>query len=241
MVTHVTTSAQDTRPGQVRDLRRFWRITLAVILPLGPLYVVAARGLLPYWTDQDTPTMVENSVAHLGALGALNWLGLLGYPLLLVSVMGLAWVTRRAAPALATVGGVLSFLAFVLINASGNLDYLIYIMGREGYSSEQITTLVDQNASHPIAVIGGITFVVGHIVGMILLAIAARRARLLPLWAAVGLAVSQPIHLVAAVIIPSKLLDVTAGWGLTTLGFAMVAWSVLKQSDDEFDLPPSRV
>jgi hypothetical protein len=51
--------------------------------------------------------------------------------------------------------------------------------------------------------------------------------------------VSQPIHLVAAIIVPSRLLDVTLGWGMTTVGFALVSLALLRMDDDDFDLPPN--
>jgi hypothetical protein len=66
------------------------------------------------------------------------------------------------------------------------------------------------------------------------------RAGVVPLWAGVAIAVSQPFHLVSAVIVPSRLMDLTLGWGLTTIGFAMVALAVLRTPDDAWDLPPAR-
>ncbi|MDD0858537.1 hypothetical protein NHF46_13645 [Arthrobacter alpinus] len=41
-----------TAAPPVRDLRRFWRIGAAVLIPLGPLGVTIGRGIMPYWTDQ---------------------------------------------------------------------------------------------------------------------------------------------------------------------------------------------
>lgn len=49
---------------------------------------------------------------------------------------------------------------------------------------------------------------------------------------------SQPIHLVAAVILPGVALDVLAGWGLTAVGYALVSVAVLRTPDAEWDLPP---
>jgi len=46
---------------------------------------------------------------------------------------------------------------------------------------------------------------------------------------------------VSAVILPSRLLDVTLGWGLTAGCCAMVGVAVLRMRDDDFDLPPQAV
>ena len=67
------------------------------------------------------------------------------------------------------------------------------------------------------------------------LGIALAKSGVVARWVGAALAVSQPIQLVSAIILPSKLLDVTLGWGLTAVGFALVSVAVLRMSDDEFD------
>jgi uncharacterized membrane protein YdfJ with MMPL/SSD domain len=63
-------------------------------------------------------------------------------------------------------------------------------------------------------------WVIGHILGTVLLGVALWRT--IPVWAALALIVSQPLHLVAAVIVPNHLLDGLA-WLLTAVGFAVTA------------------
>jgi hypothetical protein len=57
----------------------------------------------------------------------------------------------------------------------------------------------------------GLIFVAGHLLGTIVVGVAALRARALPVWIAVGLAVSQPIHL-TSVLTGIRELDLV-GWG----------------------------
>jgi hypothetical protein len=73
-------------------------------------------------------------------------------------------------------------------------------------------------------------FVLGHIVGLALLGVALWRGRVLPAWAALTIAFSQPLHLVFAVIAPVHPLDALA-WGLTAVGFAAAAVAILRQPD----------
>lgn len=221
-----------------RDLRRLWRVLLAVVLPIGPLGVTILRGIMPYWTSDDVPTMVEKSLTNLGALEATSWLGLVSTPPLLASVLVLGHLARRGAPVLAALGAGIAFLSFLSFSLAGNTDLLVLTLGRAGTDASTITEIVEVSLDHPIAIISIVTFVVGHIVGMILLAVALRKARVIPRWAALALGVSQPVHLVAAVILPSRALDVVAGWGLTTVGFAMVSVALLRTVDEEWDLPP---
>ena len=78
----------------------------------------------------------------------------------------------------------------------------------------------DAVAAHPTASIALLTFVVGHILGAVLLGVALWRA--IPRWAAVALIVSQPLHFVFAVVTTNHLLDAVA-WSLTAVGFAAAA------------------
>lgn len=210
-------------PTAVRDHRAPWRILVAVALPIGPLLVTITRGIMPYWTTDDTQTMVAKALAHPGAMQAMAWLGLVMLPALVISVLAIGYLARRGSPVLATLGATISFLAYVDWGAAGNPDFLVLAAGQKGFDAATITRFVEATANHPVANVAGFGWVIGHILGMVLLGIALLRARAVPKWVAYALMVSQPMHLVAAVIIPSRLLDVTLGWGLTTVAFTAVA------------------
>lgn len=92
---------------------------------------------------------------------------------------------------------------------------------------------------HPTSNVAAGLFVLGHVLGTVLLGIAMWRSRAVPWWAAVLTIVSQPLHFVAAVIVVSPSLDLIA-WGMNFVGFAAAAVAILRLSDDEWDLPPQR-
>jgi hypothetical protein len=71
----------------------------------------------------------------------------------------------------------------------------------------------------PMATATGV-FLIAHILGPILLAVALRTV--IPARAALALAVSQPLHLIFAVFVPNHLLDAGA-WLLTAIGLAAAA------------------
>jgi hypothetical protein len=54
-----------------------------------------------------------------------------------------------------------------------------------------------------------------------------------PRWAALAVAISQPLHFVAAVVVGSHGLDLVA-WGLNAVGFAVVAITILRMSDEQW-------
>jgi hypothetical protein len=232
------TLASPTTTRHPRDLRTLWRVLIAIVLPIGPIMVVLTRGIMPYWTNDDTPTMVARSLADPGAMNTMAWIGLFIIPPLVASLIAIGYLARRGAPVLATLGATLSFLAYTNWSTGGNADLLVTAAGDKGIDQATIVTIVDATMNHPAAALSSFGWVIGHILGAVLLGFALLRARAVPTWAAIAMIVSQPIHLVAAVIVPSRLLDLTLGWGLTAVAFTVVAVTILRTPNDKWDLPP---
>lgn len=86
---------------------------------------------------------------------------------------------------------------------------------------------------HPGILVAGVIFVIGHVIGTVLLGCALLRGTTIPRWAAIVLIVSQPLHFVAAVILSSNELDLVA-WGLNAVGFGAVAVAMLRMTDEEW-------
>jgi hypothetical protein len=192
---------------------------------------------MPYWTNDDTRTIIATSLAHPDTVTIMGWLGLFVLPPLVISMLAIGYLARRGSPVLATLGTAISFVAYVNSSVAGNTDLLVYSAGQQGFDQESIFRLVDATENNVFATISGFGWVIGHILGMVLLGIALLRARAVPRWVAVALMVSQPMHLVSAIIIPSRLLDVTLGWGLTTVAFTAVAVTILRTHNENWDLP----
>ncbi|WP_109508117.1 DUF4386 family protein [Nocardioides speluncae] len=235
----MTTTAPAAARADVRDLRRTWRVLLACLLPIGPLGVLITRAAMPYWTDQDEATMVANIADSPGRSEVMIWAFGLTFPALVLGPLVVGYLARRGAPRLATWGAALSFLGFVMAGAIGSTDLLTHVMAQDGYDAATVVDVTKLTMAHPFAVLGIGVFIIGHIVGMILLGIAVAKAGVVARWVGIALAVSQPFHLVSAVILPSRILDLTLGWGLTTLAFVMIARALLRMSDDEFDPRPA--
>jgi putative effector of murein hydrolase LrgA (UPF0299 family) len=233
-------AARPRTRGTPRDLRRLWRATLAAVLPLGPLAVAVAFWLRPFSLSDDPIVIVEKILASPWT-DLLLWLGFVAPALLLVGAITAGHLARRGAPVLATVATTINVLAFGLMaGAVASSDLLIVAGGRAGIDPATIVTITSAIENSPVTAAALGVWVPGHILGMVLLAIALRRARVLPTWAAVVLGISQPIHFVAFVVLQNQSVDAVAGWGFTALGFAAVAVALLRIRDDEWDLPPAR-
>jgi hypothetical protein len=228
-------------PRAVRDMRRTWRVAAAVSIVAAPLLVTVLRAVMPYWTDGDQAEIVAGIAGSPGRAAAVNWLGLLAYPALLLLPLAVGFAIRRRVPVLATVSAGVLFLALSLGAVVGAQDVLVDALARDGgYTPAQITEISTVFTEAPVGIAGLIAFVLGHLVGMALLGVAVVRARLVPLWVGAAIVLSQPVHVISSVVLPSRLLDIVAGWGLTTVGFAFVALAVLRMSDEEWDPLPAR-
>ena len=228
------TTAVSTR----RVMRRTWRILAAVVIPLGPLAVTFMRWVMPYWTDQTPDEAVPVMADNLGGMATLNWLSVFGYPFMLLGALALGFALRRRVPVLATGGSGVLFMAYSLGAMVGASDVVAEAMLRAGYDDATVVDVTTLVMEHPTGLVGILAFVFGHLLGLILLGIAVIRSGLVHWWVGALIVVAQPVHVISAVVLPSRALDVVGGWGATTLGFAVVAFAVLRMSDDEWDAPP---
>jgi len=240
--------AVETLPAGVRAIqergrrwRSFWRWTAAIALPIGPLSILVGRTMLPYWTDDPPAEIAAAVIENRGLMEFIGWLGLIAAPAMLLGALTLGYVARRGSPLLATLGAGLTFVAFANWSAAGNSDLLAQTMADAGYDVSDITRLGTALSESAIGSFTGMFWVVGHILGMVLLGVALGRAHVVNWWVAGALIISQPMHLVSAIILPSRWLDATAGWGFTTLAFVVVAVVVARMPDDEWDPWPAAV
>jgi hypothetical protein len=196
------------------------RRLLVPVLLAGPLAVGLLRYVLPYKTTDSSEQIVAAVYANVGHQNAVLWLGMIAILTLVPGVIVVLWQTRLLAPKLTRVSAALVIPAYLCLGAVMSEDVLVAAAQKSGLSPSQAAGLI--SAMHPsIAVQTGI-FVVGHVLGTVLLGVAVLRTRLAPVPAAWALIVSQPIHFIAAVIVGSHALDLV-GWSLTAIGMACVA------------------
>jgi len=78
-------------------------------------------------------------------------------------------------------------------------------------------------------------FVIGHILGSILMGLALRGS--IPTVGWLGMLLTTPMHVMAFVVLQMPALDMAA-WLLMTLAFVCCAVKIIKTPNDEWDLPP---
>ncbi len=230
--------SERTRDG--RDARTVWRWLLAIAALPVPIFVAVFRYLTPY-DGTDTPAQIfAKLVAVPGYQTAVVWLGMAVALCGCAGALAVAWLIRRRTPVLTTIAMVLAVPGYLALFAGGSFGDLLSYVTRTvpGIDYQTAFQLGSGMESSPQSSATGLIFVAGHLFGTTLLGVALWRARIAPTWLAIGLTVSQPIHL-ASVMTGIRPLDLL-GWGLTAVGFAWAAWRLSRLPNDEFDLPPLR-
>lgn len=181
---------------------RLWRLVLAVAIVGGPLGYDVGSALIPAVHEDGLTSIAANAAAnpmtnavHLAAYFLASFL-------LPIGAAGLAYLAYPRAPWLATIGGLLAVVGWLPFSALTALDDLTMTMAAlpDGGS---YATLLDQFAND--AVMGGylVIYIVGHLVAYVLLAVALRRARVIPWWAAWSMIASSPLT-VAIFVLPGR-------------------------------------
>lgn len=216
------------------DTRTLRRVTAAVLLPLGPLSIALIRGVLPYRTTDDTPELISHTAAALGRQDAVLWLSLVAMVALIPSTLAAARLARRGAPVLSTVAVALLVPAFTALFFFAGDPTLRAVAGGAVDPASGAAVLEAQAGLGPV-VAAAVLYIAGHIVGLVVLGAALWRARVVPVWAAVAVIVSQPLHFVFAVVVPNQPLD-TMAWGLAAVGLGAAAIRVLRTRNGDWDV-----
>ncbi len=223
------TATTETPAARTQDGGRRLRLTaLAVIAPIGPLAIAGIRAVLPYKTAEDNAGIVADVAANQSAQSTVLWLSFIASLTLVIGVLVVSSMAVRGAPVLGTIGAVLAVTGYSsLFFGVLPSDAAALAAAETGVDNATTTQILDQMAAHPSTAIALMLFVIGHILGTVLLGVALWKGRLVPAWAALVLIVSQPLHLIFAVVVSNGLLD-AAAWSLTAVGFAAAGAALVR-------------
>lgn len=213
-----------------RDLRSTRRIATAVSVVVAPLLVGLSRALVATEHDDKASTAIPAVVAHLGQTRAELIFSVSSALFLPFFVLGLYRLTARGAPLLAGVGCVIALVGWTVgggIEAAGHA--LAYELARHGGQPAIYDQFLHDGAVSALTLL----FIVGHVLGTLLLGIALWRTRAIPTWAAGAVIVGVVGHFLAAAngIRP---LDI-ASFILLVVGCAAAAGVILRTGDDDWE------
>lgn len=222
--------------GTQHDRRGFWRIVLAVVVPMPML----AKGIFYLLSPVDGDASFKDSVAafeaHRSLLETMKWLDAVFVVTLIPGTIGAAWVARRGAPRLTAAGAAIALSGFFAgIALLGGVETPAVVTVQHHLDVRTMAALNDAMVSEPLLGVASLLFIVGVVFGLGLLGGALKRSRAVPAWAAFAVMVGGATH-------PFIPISVGQGIGLLVAAAGMIAVSValLRMPDDEFDLPPVR-
>jgi hypothetical protein len=235
----VTSSASVPTASAVKpshDTRGFWRILLAVLAPLPWVARAVYYAIMPDSTGTFRDLVVWNA-AHPNTYATLQWLDAAFVMLIVPAAFTVAWVARRGAPRLATIGALLLIAGFLGgIGLNVNDDRLAYTAAAHHFDPAVIAQLDTALQNNPVTGLGGLLFICGLVIGSVLLGIALWRSHAAPAWAGIALAVGGFTHPFLPGPTPTAI-----GLLILAIGFGAASIALLRTNNDDFDLPPARV
>jgi hypothetical protein len=222
------------RLHRVRDVRTFQRYASAVIM-LIPATCIAI-GRLFQTDDSDTRRTLDLIAVNPDRQFTFALLGFIGLLTVVPAFLAAASLSRRRRPVLTSVALAVNLVAYLGAFAMGAIDNLYLIGALLPPEQRYVAAIViDKMWSSGIPGVSTSLFVLGHILGAILMGLALRGSIATVGWLAMLL--TTPMHVVAFVILQLPALDMAA-WLLMTLAFVCCAVKIIKTPNDEWDLPP---
>ena len=204
---------QGTRSSQLTS-RTLQRVFFAACLLLGPSLVslLLASGL------------------------PIQWSLLIGLFALVVflpfGAVGMTVLAMRRSPWLASIGGFLALTGFIaygmIVVWQEELMYHSALLG----GGKQFTLLYDQINADPVMNALLLVFIIGHLIGPMLLGIALGRTHLIPLWATWALILRVPLQAAGFIAQIGLTMEIFT-YGLLLLGSIPIAVAWLKDADDQ--------
>jgi hypothetical protein len=225
----------ETAPTRrVRDVRSFQRYAAAVVM-LVPATCVAI-GRLFQTDDSDTRRTLDLIAANPDRQFTFALLGFIGLVTVVPAFLAAASLSRRRRPVLTTVALAVNLLAYLGAFAMSAIDNL-YLIGASLPADQRdvAAIVIDKMWSTGIPGVSTNLFVLGHILGAILMGLALRGSIATVGWLAMLL--TTPMHVLAFVVLQMPALDLAA-WMLMTLAFVCCAIKIIQAPNDEWDLPP---
>jgi hypothetical protein len=222
------------KTSAVKDVRSFQRYAAAVIM-LVPATSVAI-GRLFQTDDSDTRRTLDLIATNPDRQFTFALLGFIGLLCVVPAFLAAARLSRRRRPVLTTVALAVNLVGYLGAFAMPAIDNL-YLIGASLAPEQRdaAAVVIDKMWSSGIPGLSTNLFVLGHILGAILMGLALRGS--IPTVGWLAMLLTTPVHVLAFVVLQMPALDMAA-WLLMTLAFACCAIKIIQTPNDEWDLPP---
>lgn len=168
-----------------------WFFATCIILGIAAMLAVVATSPQYYSPQNGTALMVSTfATANTALLQAHFIAGVFAVYLLPVSLVAMTWLAMRRSPWLASIVILVLFITTFPFAAFSAQDALTYDLAHMG-SNPLLVTIAQQFNDDGVMSYYNALFVVGTIVGPVLVGITLWRTRAIPIWAAVLITLSR--------------------------------------------------
>ena len=218
---------------KLNDHRNFRRTAAGLALIIGPLLLLINSLITTMGGGDDQRAYLAEVAKRRGAEEASAVIGIFGFVLVALGILGALKLLRRRGVVLGHIGGllaVLGMLFFLVLLSSSFYDVAATAPGVDTNAYVRVSESIEDRVG-PIIILA--VALLGTLIGLVLLAIAFFRARTVPVW--VG-----PLLIVGIILVfvseDSRVLSALAS--LALLGaFGTVGVQLLKMSDEEWERP----
>ncbi|MEV7804002.1 hypothetical protein AB0O28_13720 [Microbispora sp. NPDC088329] len=188
----------DTAPPHTRHA------PLALALFTAPLGFVVANATYAWATrhggsDATGAQALALTAAHPGEMRLATVAAMLGSLLMVPAVLGARRLIGDRSSRLGFLGATLMAAGYICYFAVAFSGITATVMVERGGPLADYAAVLDGAQSDPSAVWVFLLFVLGNLVGTLLLGLALLRARVVPLWAAVAIMAWPPLHVIGLV------------------------------------------
>ena len=207
------TARRPDRP--VPAAEKVQRVVYAVAILFPVVAFGIGRALAPPIKDSAAAQLAWWA-AHPGVHQAEAVIFPLACVLSLLGVIGLARLAIGRSPWLALTGGALALAGWGTLPIWAGQDNLSSIIAKMGASPATAEVWTQFNGSGTSTYL--YIFIIGHLIGPLLLGMALARARAIPRWSPIVIAVSIPLHILAFV---------TGTWYVDPVAYALLAVALI--------------
>ena len=223
---------------KLSDARNFARTSTGLLLIAGPALLTIGAIVQPDTDHKNKVVELAAVAAHKGTYVASGLIFLLGSTLMVFAGAGVIRLFRGSrGVALGQIAGVGLMLAGIV----GAGWYALGAMEYEMVHQKGLDTAALARFLHATDMAGSLLplffmFLIGAVLGLILLGIAAWRTRVVPIWGAIVIIVAGPVSFFTN----GKVGNVI-GNAVLLIGLGLLGLRVLSMSDEEWDAPRERV
>ncbi len=221
----------------VPAIYRLQRLFLSLCIVLGPALGIAAVVTAPgYYSTKSGPvaalaSFVTASTAQLQANAICSVIATYLFP---VALLAMAWLAMRRAPWWTSIAMLVVFLGVFPFPAFNAQNALTWDLSRMG-NNPVFNTIVQRFNDDGVMSYYNAVFILGTILGPVLIGIALWRARTVPTWAAVLILIGRPLVFLYPLVqsfVPAVSLQALT-WILLFIGSIPAALAMLRISSND--------